>query len=45
MPDPELTVTQEGAAEVPQLQPAWDVTSTLPEPPEAEKEALEGDMV
>ena len=45
VPDPELTVIQEGAVEVTQLQPAWVETVTLPDPPEVEKEALEGDMV
>ena len=45
MPDPELLVTQEVAAEVSQLQPVWVVTAMLPDPPAAGKEALEGDRV
>ncbi len=42
LPDPEDTVIQEMFAEVLQLQPAWVVMDTLPDPLEAEKEAFTG---
>ena len=44
VPEPVVTVIQEVLAEVLQLHPVWVVMATLPDPPEAEKEALEGDM-